>query len=241
MRWLLPFFACCCLGTAQAQVAAVQLTVYIPQKLAGFQHVYVAGTFNNWKAGDEMYQMKQVDSLTYSLTLPVFRGQLYEYKYTIGKWNVVETDIRKQDVGNRSFTSKQRKLRVKDTVANWADPEKGKETNPMADRMNAVKDSLIQLLKPKFEILVSSLRSLIMNRLQDSPDEGLARQLTTQMRDALAQMHESIAGLMEKPLSRISPAQKKQLREQLAGTGRMEDFFQVFLSSMGTMMQPPAE
>jgi 1,4-alpha-glucan branching enzyme len=107
---------------AKAQVSSVRLTVYVPA-LAETKNVFVAGSFNNWKAGDSLYKMKQLDAGTYTIILPVFKNAQYKYKYTLGNWNEVEIALNDSNINNRIFVCSTRKKKIVDTVIKWALPK----------------------------------------------------------------------------------------------------------------------
>src|ERR1044071_5643820 len=96
------------IGIAQAvvaQVAAVKMVVKVPYDTATGMSVYIAGSFNNWKAGDSLFQLHDVDNGLYSIILPLFSNMRYEYKYTRGNWNNAEIGTNDSDIHNRMFVS----------------------------------------------------------------------------------------------------------------------------------------
>jgi predicted alpha/beta superfamily hydrolase len=80
--------------------------------------IYVAGNFNNWNPHDERFQLKIIDGNP-GITIELVKG-MYEYKFTEGNWETVETL-------EKGVPAQNRKLAVEgDTVINieienWAD------------------------------------------------------------------------------------------------------------------------
>ncbi len=85
--------------------------------------VYIAGTFNNWAAGDEAYRM-EADSRpgTYRRTFQFDEENLrVEYKYTRGGWEGVELGPHGESADNRVRHVHEHWLAA-DRVGNWASP-----------------------------------------------------------------------------------------------------------------------
>ncbi len=82
--------------------------------------VYVAGTFNNWTAGDATYRMEADDKPgTYRRTFHFEANEKVEYKYTRGGWEGVELGLYGESTLNHlRHTGKP--WSVPDRVENWA-------------------------------------------------------------------------------------------------------------------------
>lgn len=81
--------------------------------------VYVAGSFNGWNPRDETFRLRKDGSGKYALELKNVPAGEYEYKFTRGGWEAVETDANGRQIGNRKVSL------VSDTtlhlsVAAWA-------------------------------------------------------------------------------------------------------------------------
>src|SRR5579875_3635698 len=80
--------------------------------------IYLVGNFNNWNPGNEKFVLKTVNGKE-SITIELPKG-VYEYKFTEGSWDKVES-------GNNGFPTENRKMTIEqDTTINikiqhWAD------------------------------------------------------------------------------------------------------------------------
>jgi predicted alpha/beta superfamily hydrolase len=89
--------------------------------------IYLAGSFNDWKPGEEQYKLQLINNKP-GITIDLPRG-MYEFKFTEGSWDRVES-------GNNAFPTTNRKIVVeRDTTINieiqhWADhfPKKAKQS-----------------------------------------------------------------------------------------------------------------
>lgn len=63
-------------------------------------HIYIAGNFNVWNPTDKNSELhpEQSDILSVTLSLPAAN---YEYKFTRGNWEKVETDSVENGIQNR--------------------------------------------------------------------------------------------------------------------------------------------
>ena len=87
--------------------------------------IYLAGSLNTWNPFDNRYQLIPTVSGASSLDLQLASGN-YEYKFTRGGWEKVETTMKGKGVGNRILTV------TKDTVINisingWSDDFKSEK------------------------------------------------------------------------------------------------------------------
>jgi len=62
--------------------------------------VYVAGNFNDWKPGDANYKMKPFGGTRRVFVLKDIAAGTYEFKFTRGSWEKVETTSKGEDVIN---------------------------------------------------------------------------------------------------------------------------------------------
>jgi metallo-beta-lactamase class B len=65
------------------------------------EEVYVAGNFNGWNPKDETFRLRKDDKGNFSLLLRNIPAGTYEYKFTKGGWETVETNAAGQGIGNR--------------------------------------------------------------------------------------------------------------------------------------------
>src|SRR2546423_8182592 len=80
--------------------------------------IYVAGSFNNWNPGDRRMQLKSSgDKIGITIELP--RG-MFEYKFTKGSWNQVETASEGKSMENRKMDVES-DTTINVEIKNWAD------------------------------------------------------------------------------------------------------------------------
>jgi len=70
---------------------------------ANTETVFVAGSFNNWNLHDELCRLKKGDDGTFSISFPNVPAGDYEYKFTKGAWESVETTSDGRQIANRSL------------------------------------------------------------------------------------------------------------------------------------------
>jgi hypothetical protein len=208
-----------------AQVSSVKLVVHVPAPPEGKQ-VYVSGSFNGWKAADSLYKMKREDASTYSLVLPVFRDVKYQYKYTLGSWDLVEHSANDSNINNRSFLSGSKKTSVKDTVVKWAT---GKPAPPPAisaqmERINKMKDSVLAGLQPKLNEMVLLLRDYITNLLQENPNIATDNRITEEVNKRFADAYGRLNDLFHRVFETMSVQQKQQILKAISAPGTEKDF-----------------
>ena len=81
--------------------------------------VYIAGTFNKWKAEDSAYQMTQTEpgKYVYLFESPLQHSFPIEYKYLRGSWEQVELDDQGRKAPNRVLLKSDGTIR--DRVTRW--------------------------------------------------------------------------------------------------------------------------
>ena len=208
-----------------SQVASVRLTVHVPS-LAENKNVYVAGSFNNWKAGDSLYRMKKEDATTYSILLPVFRDVRYQYKYTLGKWDEVEVALSDSTIKNRTFISMDKKMKLKDTVMKWAisKPLAQKNLSPQLLKINAMKDSVLNGLQPKLGEMLQLLKAFTINLLQEKPDTATEHRIVSEVNNHLKDVHVKLNDLFHKIFETLTPEQKQKILAAINTPGPDNDF-----------------
>jgi predicted alpha/beta superfamily hydrolase len=110
--WLL---LTCSICFSQYKVSFV--ITHLPQYHTAAESIYLVGSFNNWNPGEEKYKLH--DGNKPGITIELAGGN-YEYKFTKGSWDRVES-------GNNGFPGENRRIMVdRDTTINveiehWAD------------------------------------------------------------------------------------------------------------------------
>jgi predicted alpha/beta superfamily hydrolase len=62
--------------------------------------IYMAGNFNQWQPKDEKYKLQKQSDGSFSINLPLPTSD-WEFKFTLGSWERVETDENGNDISNR--------------------------------------------------------------------------------------------------------------------------------------------
>lgn len=122
IRFFLKFTFCCAALLVSFFSSAQYKVNFVIEKLPSYQKlsdtIYLVGNFNNWNPRDQKFALKKVND-KYNITIELPKG-VYEYKFTGGGWNKVES-------GNSGFPTDNRRL-VLDTdttinieIEHWAD------------------------------------------------------------------------------------------------------------------------
>lgn len=93
----------------------------IPSNTPPGQDIYIAGNFNSWDPGEELFRLTMMEDSNYYFTLPPGFGTI-EYKFTRGDWTTVEKGLCHEEIQNRIVD-----VSNTDTVVNqilsWNDQE----------------------------------------------------------------------------------------------------------------------
>src|SRR4051812_21681860 len=65
--------------------------------------IYVAGNFNNWNPKDELCRLKKDSIGNFTVSFSQVPAGDYEYKFTRGAWQTVETTSDGRQIANRSL------------------------------------------------------------------------------------------------------------------------------------------
>jgi predicted alpha/beta superfamily hydrolase len=95
--------------------------------------IYVTGNFNNWNPRDEKYKLKPIGTTRRGVVLKDIAAGKYEFKFTRGTFDKVETTAKGEDIPNREITIKE-DLSLDFTVPGWKDdfPDKPKPNTATA-------------------------------------------------------------------------------------------------------------
>ncbi|HEU5364547.1 MAG TPA: alpha/beta hydrolase-fold protein [Hanamia sp.] len=83
----------------------VMFLVKQPSLLHSMDHIFIAGNFNVWNPADKNSQLHAEQNGILSVTLSLPAGD-YEYKFTRGSWEKVETDSAGNTIQNRTLKLK---------------------------------------------------------------------------------------------------------------------------------------
>jgi predicted alpha/beta superfamily hydrolase len=90
-----------------------------PSLLHSMDHIFVAGNFNMWNPADSSYQLKSDKSGISRITFSLPAGN-YEYKFTRGNWEKVETDSAGNGIKNR-ILKLQSDTTIQINIGEWND------------------------------------------------------------------------------------------------------------------------
>lgn len=95
--------------------------------------IYVAGSFNNWNPHDEKYKLKPFGVSRRAIILKDFAAGKYEFKFTRGSFDKVETTAKGEDVPNHQITVNE-DVKQDFNIGGWKDdyPDKPKPNTATA-------------------------------------------------------------------------------------------------------------
>lgn len=113
-----------------------QYTIRLAVKEVGAKKqdaIYVAGNFNNWNPRDEKYKLKPFGVSRRAIILTNIAPGKYEFKFTRGSFEKVETTAKGIDVANHTITVKE-DLQQDFDIPGWKDdyPDKPKPNTALA-------------------------------------------------------------------------------------------------------------
>lgn len=112
-----------------------------PSLLHSMDHIYIAGNFDMWNPADKSSQLhhEQSDVLSVTLSLPVGN---YEYKFTRGSWEKVETDSSGNSIKNR-ILKLESDTTIHIDILGWNDDFKKNASNSKKDNSASVNVKII--------------------------------------------------------------------------------------------------
>lgn len=142
IRFCLEFTFCCAVLLISFSLNAQYKVNFVIKKLPSYHKlsdtIYLVGNFNNWNPHDQKFALKQVNG-SYGITIELPKG-MYEYKFTEGGWNKVES-------GNNGFPTENRRIvlqadtTIKVEIEHWADHFPKKERVSTASKNVHILDS----------------------------------------------------------------------------------------------------
>jgi len=224
-----------------AQTASVKFEVKVPpESVQNNSSVFLAGSFNCWNPNDSLYKMHKTENDIYSLTIPVFNGKKYEYKYTLGDWNTVETSLDGSEIKNRKMFSKDG-LVIKDTVMKWKSPKVSEKedttfkfSNEQLMELAKLKAEVGSEIKVKMKNALGSLKKAFENMLSEKPDMKLRKKYHEEAVKNINKILDMASDAIWKAASILTPEQKKALLNEMKTSkdpGAFFDMFSKFMSS----------
>jgi predicted alpha/beta superfamily hydrolase len=124
------FIFCFYTSKAQFTVRVIVTTIAAKPK----DDIYIAGNFNSWNPADNNSKLKPFGGGRRIIVLTNVDTGHYEFKFTRGSWDKVETDSKGEDIANRTVdVAGDTTLEI--TIAGWKDdaPEKPKPNTASAN------------------------------------------------------------------------------------------------------------
>jgi len=95
----------------------VRFDVYDPAQKS---EIFLAGSFNNWNAGNPDYKLKDLDQNHKSIVIQINSPGKYNFKFTRGNWGTVESNTAGLDIDDRTIDiHSDTTLHL--TIAGWMD------------------------------------------------------------------------------------------------------------------------
>jgi len=132
MKYLIAFILftlCCNYLKAQYMVRIIVSSIAAKPK----DEIFIAGNFNNWNPADNNSKLKPFAGNRRIIVINIDTGH-YEFKFTRGTWEKVETSAKGDDIENRTADIKG-DTTIDVTIAGWKDdaPEKPKPNTASAN------------------------------------------------------------------------------------------------------------
>jgi hypothetical protein len=227
------------INSTNAQVAAVKFTVIVPPfDSQNNLKVHLAGSFNGWNSHDSLYIMKPEGGNTYSLIVPLFEGESYNYKYTLGNWNTVETKMNDSDITNRQLYSKNGMV-IYDTVLKWKTPPalQSKTLSPQMQKIMAVRDSAKAQLQVTLSKLLVVLKEYNENMLSPKPNKRLHKKQKKQTIEMLARLYNTVESKIWEIGTSLSPEQKQKILAAIKNPNNPKDVLTTLGNAYGDALK----
>ncbi|BAV07889.1 alpha-glucosidase [Filimonas lacunae] len=117
-RILLLVCFCCAFTLAQAQYSLRLVVTEVGAKK--LDDIYVTGSFNNWNPGEDKYKLKPFGPTRRAIVLKDLPAGKYEFKFTRGSLDKVETTAKGEDISNRTIELNNDES-VNVTIPGWKD------------------------------------------------------------------------------------------------------------------------
>ena len=105
---------------------------------------YVAGNFNNWNPKDEAYKLKQFGAKRKAVVLQNIPAGIYQFKFTRGGWDKVETNAEGAQIENREVAVNMDTIAYA-RVAGWSDDYPNKPKPNTASAQVNIIDTAFQI------------------------------------------------------------------------------------------------
>ncbi|MFK7748791.1 MAG: alpha/beta hydrolase, partial [Kordia sp.] len=102
-----------------------------------------SGDFEGWSGGRPKLKLEKKDSTYYKITIPNHRETI-NFKFTLGSWETVELDEKRQNIENRTYSFKEHPEMIQVSIGAWS--------NGNANETNATKQPNVETFAENFEI-----------------------------------------------------------------------------------------
>ncbi len=128
------------LGLLMCNFLSAQVTIIVeevPDNTPEDNSIYLAGSINGWQPGDENFVLeKSGDFHKISLN----QTDSFEYKFTLGSWETVETSSSGQDISNRKYDPSADHDTIWVSIEGWKSLENESTASTKADNVFIIED-----------------------------------------------------------------------------------------------------
>lgn len=218
------------------QTAAFKIIVTAPEIDDQTQHIFLAGSFNGWKANDSLYMLQKGNDEKYFITIPAFNHQQYKYKFTLGNWDKVEVDEKNQDVSDRILYSEDGMIYY-DTVKSWKANQPKPTPSVFDQKIQSKIDSVLNTLKPELNNMQLLLKDYVTNFLSDKPSQTEQKRLDDIGAAKMDKAYRQITQLLWDIFAEFTPEQKQKMKSLLDNADKKDTFINNFSKSFNTVKQ----
>jgi predicted alpha/beta superfamily hydrolase len=126
MKFVFSVLFCCVTIISNAQMTIK--VVATPQLTPLLDDIYIAGSFNDWQAGDVAYVLSDQNGIL-SVDITAQEGEQLEFKFTRGTWQTVEGNVQGAYIPNRTLTYHAND-EVELSITGWEDLPGNHSANP---------------------------------------------------------------------------------------------------------------
>lgn len=218
------------------QTATLKIIVTAPKIEDSALHVFLAGSFNGWKANDSLYMLQKENSEEYSITVPAFNHHQYKYKFTLGSWDKVEVDEKNQDVNDRILYSEDG-MAYYDTVKSWKVNQPKPAPSAFDQKIQSKIDSVLNTLKPELNNMQLLLKDYVTNFLSDNPSQAEQKRLDDIGAAKMDKAYRQITQLLWDIFAGFTPGQKQKMKSLLDNADKKDTFINNFSKSFNAVKQ----
>ena len=218
------------------QTAALKIIVTAPKFDDKTQHIFLAGSFNGWKANDSLYMLQKSGDEKYSIIIPAFNHHQYKYKFTLGSWDKAEADEKNGDIKDRMLYSEDGKTYY-DTIKSWKTNPPKPSPSVFDQRVQKKIDSVLKSMQPQLDSLQFLLKEYATNLLSDQPSQAEQKRLDDIGAAKFDKAYRQITQLLWDIFAMFTPEQKQKMKNILDNADKKETFLNNFSKALNETKQ----